>query len=66
MTDNQLKLEVLRMALDTARETMYARRTEVENGWAHRVTETPYPRLPTLDLGEVVTVYQTLIGAVKL
>lgn len=66
MTDNQLKLEVLRLALDTARETMYARRTEVENAWQHRVAETPFPKLPTLDLGEVVTVYQTLMGAVKL
>ena len=65
MTDNQLKLEVLRLALDTARETMYARRTEVENGWSHRVAETPFPKLPTLDLAEAVTTYKTLMGAMN-
>ena len=65
MTDNQLKLEVLRLALDIARETMYARRTEVENAWQHRVTETPFPKLPTLDLEEAVITYNTLMGAVR-
>ena len=65
MTDNQLKLEVLRLALDTARETMYARRTEMENGWQHRVTEMPFPKLPSLDLGEAVTTYNVLMEAVR-
>ena len=65
MTDNQLKLEILRLALDAARETMYARRTEAENAWSHRVVEAPFPKLPTLDLGEAVTAYQTLMEAIR-
>ena len=64
MTDNQLKLEVLRLAIDVARETMFARRTEVENAWSHRIVEAPYPKLPTIDINEIVNTYNTLMGAV--
>ena len=65
MTDNGLKLEILKLAFDTARETMYARRTEVENAWQHRVMEVPYPKLPIIDTEEVVNIYNTLMGAVR-
>lgn len=65
MTDNQLKLEVLRMASEFSRETMYARRTELENAWQHRVTETPYPKLPTVDLTETVNAYHVLMEAIR-
>jgi len=63
MTDNQLKLEVLKLAINITTETVYARRLEVENGWQHRTAEVPFPKLPTLDLGEAVTTYKILMGA---
>ena len=63
MTDNQLKLEALKLAIDMARETMFARRTEVENAWSHRVMEVSYPKLPTIDTEEVVKNFAILMQA---
>ena len=65
MTDNQLKLEVLRMASEFARETMYATRMSLENAWNHRVTETPFPKLPGVDVGETIKIYHKLMNAVN-
>lgn len=64
MTDNQLKLEILKLAIDVAKETMFARRAEVENAWSHRVVEAPYPKLPTVDTKEVVKTYDVFMKAV--
>lgn len=65
MTDNQLKLEMLKLAIDMARETMFARRTEVENAWSHRIVEAPYPKLPTIDTAEVVKNFAILMEAIR-
>lgn len=65
MTDNQLKLEMLKLAIDMARETMFARRTEVENAWSHRIVEAPYPKLPTIDAEEVVKNFAILMEAIR-
>lgn len=64
MTDNQLKIELLKLAIDVARETMFAKRTVIENRWQTRTAEEPFPDVPGIDHKEIVKVYNTLMKAV--
>ena len=65
MTDNQLKLEVLKLAIDGAREAMFAERIVLENRWQARTTEEAFPELPGIDVGKIVAAYEALMGALK-
>ena len=66
MTDNELKLKVLEMAMDVARENMFAKRQTVENRWQHsQLTPTQYPDLPTIDMNDVFHSYNFMMGAIS-
>ena len=64
MTDNELKTELLRVAVDIARENMFAKRTSAENRYERRMEESPYPDLPGLNLDEIILNYDALIKVV--
>lgn len=64
MTDNQFKIEVLKMALEIARETMYNSRAVIEGRWERRTTEEEFPELPSLSVQEVVNNYRTIMNNV--
>jgi hypothetical protein len=64
MTDNELKFKVLDMAMDVARENMFAKRQTVENRWQH-APGSPYPDLPTIDMNDVFHAYNFMMDAIS-
>lgn len=61
MTDNELKVEAMRLAMDIARENMFAKRQTLESRWESRTTAEVYPDLPGTNVEEVLLNY-TLIA----
>jgi len=64
MTDNELKFKVLEMAMDVARENMFAKRQTVENRW-QQLSGTKYPDLPTIDMNDVFNAYNLMMDTIK-
>ena len=68
MTDNELKFKVLEMAMDVARENMFAKRQTVENRWQHsrpQLAPTQYPDLPTIDMNDVFHAYNSMMDTIS-
>jgi hypothetical protein len=63
MNDNELKLQVLEVAVDIARENMFARRMTQENRFERRTLGGEYPELVGLQIAEIVENYHTLMNA---
>jgi hypothetical protein len=64
MTDNELKIEVMKFALDIARESMYTKRGNLENEYERRTEDRTHYVLPSIDVGEVTSVYKTLLHCI--
>lgn len=66
MTDNELKFKVLEMAMDVARDNMFAKRQTVENRWQHsQLTPTQYPNLPEIEVDTAILIYVRLMDAIN-
>ena len=64
MTDNELKLEVLKVSLDLARENTFSKRGALVSKWESRTEEAPYPDLPQISLDEVVLNYVQFMSVI--
>jgi hypothetical protein len=66
MTDNELKIEVMKFALDIARESMYTKRGNLENEYERRTEDKTLYVLPSIDVDEVTAVYKKLSCSIGL
>jgi hypothetical protein len=66
MTDNELKIEVMKFALDIARESMYTKRGNLENEYERRTEDKTLYVLPSIDVDEVTSVYKKLLYSIGL
>ena len=66
MTDNELKIEVMKFALDIARESMYTKRVNLENEYERRTEDKTLYVLPSIDVDEVTAVYKKLLYSIGL
>lgn len=57
MTSNEVNLEVLRLAIDIARDNAYARRGAAMEQWERRTDEQPAPGPAVIDIEEVKQLY---------
>lgn len=65
MTSDEMNLEVLKLALDIARDNIYARRAVVKDQWERRTGEQSVPGPFVIDTKEVEQVYHVLRDLVK-
>lgn len=68
MTDNELKVEALRVAVEIARESMFARRITAENRWESRSMTSgiqSFPDLPGIELDEVIKNYTAIVRTMR-
>ena len=66
MTDNELKIEVMKFSLDIARESMYTKRCNLENEYERRTEDKTLYVLPSIDVDEVTAVYKKLLYSIGL
>jgi len=60
MSEN-VKLTLMNIALDIARETMFAKRQYEENTWEQSERKGDYPSIPSIDIKELTAVYDILV-----
>ena len=66
MTDNALKLKVLEMAMDVARDNMFNKRNTIENRWNRsELSGIPFPDLPDVEVDTAILIYVRLMDTIK-